>query len=67
MKNVTYSIALITLLLSACGSPSTSKKQEEKAQTYFLFEEDLFSGDKIQLFLTNQKKFTAEANGLFIS
>lgn len=66
MKNLTYSIALVTLLLSACGNPSTSKKQEEKAQTYFLFEEDLFSGDKIQLFLTNKKKFTAEANGLFM-
>lgn len=66
MTNLFRVISLF-FLLSACGNPaSVIKKGKEIVQEYFLFEEDLYSGDKIQLFLKNKLKFTRESNRLFL-
>lgn len=66
MKNL-LTISVLFFILLACGNPAPMiEKGKGIVQEYFLSEEDIYSGDKIQLFLQNKLKYNQEATELFL-
>lgn len=66
MKSL-FAITLIILVAYSCGNPAPSKSKEPTVtQDYFIGIEDLFSGQKIHLYMQNKLKNTAEANRYFL-
>lgn len=54
-------------ILFSCGNPAPIiKKGKNAVREYLLTEDDIYSGNKIQLYLNNDAKFKREATGLFL-
>ena len=62
------SLAFIIILFSSCGDPApvNTTRVETKLKPIEITENDIFQGNKILAFLTNEEKFLQESNKLFL-